>query len=76
MGSAFPKRVQQYYIVHETISALLGRDSTADGRGQIKRRIQAQHPELEMGPALLKAAIRQALKDTEFVVGGQARRVR
>ena len=29
MASQFPKPFRQYYVIHETISAILGKDSTA-----------------------------------------------
>ena len=70
MASAFPNLFQQYFVIHQTISALLGEDSTTpiDAK-DIERRVNALHPDAQIGPELLKAAIRQPLKDTEFTVG-------
>jgi hypothetical protein len=70
MPSPFPKLFHEYYAIHETISRIIreGDAGTLD-ESEIERRVKATHPELEMGPAMLRGAIRRALKDTEATVG-------
>jgi hypothetical protein len=41
---------------------------------EIERSIKARHPDLQMGPEVLKAAVRQALQDTEFTLGRRPQR--
>jgi hypothetical protein len=70
MASQFPKLFRQYYAIHETISRLVREHGgNALDETEIERRVKELHPDLEMGPATLKAAIRQALQDTESTVG-------
>lgn len=68
MTSHFPKLFQEYYAIHETIHAIL-REGAAVDDGEIERRVKETHPDLSMGPATLKAAIKQAVKDTGPTAG-------
>ena len=64
MGSQFPKLFHQYYAIHETIHAILHETNGAPLESDdIERRLKEAHPDLEMGPATLAAAIRQAVTD-------------
>lgn len=66
---AFPKLFHEYYAIHETIHAILG--ETNGDRMEVNyvvRRVRQDHPELDMGPATLVAAIKQAMQN---VVGAQ-----
>ena len=64
MASAFPKLFKQYYAIHETIHAVLSETNGAPVEvTEIESRVRGAHPDLEMEPATLTAAIRQAVKD-------------
>lgn len=68
MGSQFPKLFREYYAIHETIHAILRESNGASlAVTEIERRVKDAHPDLDMGPATLAAAIRQAIKDTALL---------
>ena len=62
---SFPTLFHEYYAIHETIHAILretngGRVTQEDVAG----RVREKHPDLDMGPETLIAAINQAMRDT------------
>jgi hypothetical protein len=62
---SFPKRFSEYYAIHETIHIVLSESNGGPvDMDYVARRVKEKHPELDMGPATLAAAIRQAMKDT------------
>jgi hypothetical protein len=63
MASQFSNLFKQYYAIHETISAVLAEDRALD-EDEIAQRVKERHPDLDMGPATLSAAIRSALRNT------------
>jgi hypothetical protein len=70
MASQFPKLFHQYYAIHEAISRiLLEIGAEALDENEIEQRLMALYPDMELEPTTLKAAIRQALKDSEATVG-------
>jgi hypothetical protein len=58
----FPKLFHQYYAIHETIHAILSEDGKLE-LSEIERRVRTAHPEVDMAPTILRAAIKQALQD-------------
>ena len=65
----FPKLFHEYYAIHETIHAILGESNGGQLEvSEVARRVKEKHPDLEMGPATLSAAIKQAVQDTRATV--------
>jgi hypothetical protein len=65
MGAQFPKLFHEYYAIHETIHVILHESNGGPLEvSDIERRVRETHPDLDMRPATLAAAIRQVIKDT------------
>jgi hypothetical protein len=65
MASQFARLFRDYYAIHETIHVILNEgDGAPLNVDQIARRVKEKHPNVEMRPAVLAEAIRQAAKDT------------
>jgi hypothetical protein len=70
MASRFSKLFREYYAIHDTVSRIvLVRGGEPLDECEIEKLVKAWHPGLRIEPATIKAAIRQALKDTEGTVG-------
>ena len=68
MASQFPRLFREYYAIHDTISRIVRlRGGEPRDECEIEKLVKAWHPRLKRGPATIRAAIRQALKDTELL---------
>jgi hypothetical protein len=63
LASQFPKRFREAYKIHETINAIITEHGLL-GEDAVARRLKELHPDLDLPPDELSAAIRQALAVT------------
>ena len=67
MASHFPKLFRLYYSIHETIHAILSEHGAIGwDTDEVARRVRQQHPNLDMPPDTLAAAIQQAKADNPY----------
>ena len=65
-GHSFPQLFQGYYAIHETLHVILseGGNSQSLTPSDVTKRLREMHPEIQWWPAMLAAAIKQAMRDT------------
>lgn len=62
---SFPNLFHEYYAIHETIHlVLMNANGGPVDENTVEMLVREKHPELDMGPATLREAIKQAIKDT------------